>query len=230
MATTKKKVRPTTAGTDYRQVRARRLMDAFDEVLGGSSDVNLSFLLEAEREVSVWLGANSRPPTDSLLPEDLTAIIRETRYGILSTRFSAALWVLRERARPGKPRVTSRGELVLDSDAPLSRRLPDIVKVLRATSSTKKDAARFLEETSRALSKASIDVPAELRSEAVEQTIAARKSPWRTRPASAPATLSEVARDLGVSTDALRQVRKRERRKAGAAGIAIPRKSANRKK
>ena len=224
------KPRQAKAGTDYRQVRARRVMDAFDEVLGESAELTLSFVLEAEGEVSRWLTARGRGATEPLQFEDLAAVVRETTWATLSTRFSAALWALRRALRPGEPRVAANGALVVDSDGPLSARLPSIVKVLRVTSPSRKELTRLLAEVLKAMNEAAISVPPGARAEAVFQTIEARRAPWRTRPWSRPATLEEVAKSLSLSRDALRQVIKRERRAAVQAGVMAPGKSGRPKK
>lgn len=222
MATTKK----TKAGTDYRQVRARRLMDAFDEVLGeGSADVNLSFILEAERDVSRWLTTRGREATEPLHFEDLAAVVRETTWGTISTRFSTALWALRRALRPGEPRVAATGALILDTDAPIAKRLPSIVKVLRVTSPTRKELTQILADVSKALTESAVRISPGVRAEAFFETIAARRAPWRTRPWSKLATLEEAAESLGVSRDGLRQAMKRERRAAVRAGVMTRGKS-----
>lgn len=224
------KARPTKAGTDYRQVRARRVMDAFDEVLGDSAETTLAFILEAENEVSRWLEAKSRRPAEPLQFEDLAAVVRETTWGTLSTRFAASLWALRRALRPGEPRVAADGALVLDTDAPLSARLPSIVRVLRVTTPTRKELTRTLANTARALTESAVRVSPAVRAEAVFATIEAKRAPWRTRPWSKPATAGEIAKSLGLSKDALRQVVKRERRAAVRAGVATPAKSGRPKK
>lgn len=224
------KPRQAKAVTDFRQVRARRVMDEFDEVLGESAESTLSFVLEAEREVSRWLSDRGRKATEPLHFEDLAAIVRETTWGTLSARFAAALWALRRAIRPGEPRVDANGALVLDTDAPLASRLPSIVKVSRVTSPTRRALTLMLRDVSKALTESAVSISPEIRAAAFFGTIAARRSPWRTRPKGAPATLGEIAKGLSVSKDGLRQAIKRERRAAVRSGVMTPGKSGRPKK
>lgn len=217
---TKRKTTTATAPPDW----YLDLWPEIDALLGPNAFSVLRLVLPAEKEVGDWLASRGRRPSEPLRPDDLPAVIRETEASMMAPRFAAALWALRMSAEPSGPpaRVSPSGELLIDSDAPLARRLPDIVKVRRVASPARRVATQLLGEVAKALANTerAVEVSPDLRRLAVLQTVAALKDPWRTRPKSRPATNAEVASALGVSKDALRQVTKRERRKAAERGDA----------
>ncbi len=190
-----------------------------EEYLGPSTYRALDLLLEAEREVSSWLAERGRKATSPLHAKDLPTVAREVRFALLSARFQAALWALREAEATPPASVDTDGTILLDSDRPLASRPPAVTTVRRYASPARRAKGDPLAETLAVLANVKARIPAEVRARAWDLVVSATAVPRGRQ----PLTKSAVAEALGATPETFHQQLKRERRRARAAGLSAPR-------